>query len=389
MQRLFFKRFNLIVCACLSMDRLNAEVSNDDISPLKRIEFVGIDKPRVGWLVGTIQKTGFGKYPWHKNIKPFVFYIGEESTPIDHRSKKSSIWDPEWQKNYGGYDTPDSDYRNSNFAPNSFLPNQNPFYIQLPYSDIQNGHTKTEASQIIPWFKNAFDADGKSVLKGRWVAIFSAGRTCFAQWEDSGPYSDDDWKYVFGGNTPDSTALELPAIGLSPAIRDYLQLDNNATCAWKFVDYNSVPDGPWKYYGNNNTFFLMRRGKILLLYDRNNTLIRPGVPVENNITQLTNTNNPQASFVNENNNVNSFPLATYPPSAIPTIHYMVIGIAAYDGLNLHTGPGSSYPVCYQIAYDATGITKCELPVMNGDTEWVKIEYQGVSGYVVQNYLKPQ
>lgn len=368
---------------------LLGQVPESDITSIKKIEYDEADKSPIALMVGSNKNVGFGKYPWHKNIQPYVFYIGEDSTPTDHQSKKSSIWDEEWQKNYGGYDTPDPDYRNSNYTPNAFVPNQNPFYIQLPYSDVENGVTKKEASLIIPWFKDAYEKEGKSVLKGRWVAIFSAGRTCFAQWEDAGPYSVDDWKYVFAGNTPSNPSFGLPAIGLSPAVRDYLKLDSNATCAWKFVDSSSVPDGPWKFYGVNNTFYLMRRGMSLLEFDRNNISVQQGVSVSGVSQIQKNSKETQVNTAYNSINSNSFSQATYPPSAIPTIHYSVSGIGANDTLNVHTGPGSSYPVCFQIPYDATGIIKSELPVMNGETEWVLIEYNGIKGYVVQSYLKSQ
>jgi hypothetical protein len=55
-------------------------------------------------------------------------------------------------------------------------------------------------------------------------------------------------------------------------------LGKNDLCDWKFVDAASVPDGPWKNYGDNNTFVLMRRGANLYERDRNNAKRSPASP---------------------------------------------------------------------------------------------------------------
>jgi len=67
-------------------------------------------------------------------------------------------------------------------------PHRNPFYVALPYNDVDNHHTKPEAVSIIPWFKQAFVRDGQSVCKDRWVAIRKGNRVAYAQWEDVGPF---------------------------------------------------------------------------------------------------------------------------------------------------------------------------------------------------------
>ena len=71
-------------------------------------------------------------------------------------------------KNYGGFDDPDN---RAQYLPAKFVPKQNPFYIALPYNDVTRGKHKPEASKVIPWFKDEFEKEGKSVLKGRWIAI--------------------------------------------------------------------------------------------------------------------------------------------------------------------------------------------------------------------------
>ncbi len=219
----------------------------------------------------TAPVVGFGKYPWHRNIMTTIFWIGERPTARNPVPNNKSSWDTNWARNYGGYDNPEPAYRR-NFIPTAFTPRQNPFYIALPYCDISRGNTKAEAKGVIPWFRDAFVQSGKSVLKGRWIAIHHGGRTAFAQWEDCGPFRTDHWQYVFGNGSvrPKPNLNRGAGLDISPAVRDYLGMGKNDVCDWKFVEAGSVPDGPWKFYGDNNTFVLKRKGANLYQNDRNN-----------------------------------------------------------------------------------------------------------------------
>jgi len=222
---------------------------------------------------------GFGKYPWHRNVMTTVFWIGERPTARNPVPNNRSAWDANWARNYGGYDNPDPRYRDpKTYAPRGFVPRQNPFYIALPYCDVSHGNTKPEAKKVIPWFRECFEKEGKSVLKGRWVAVHHKGKTVFAQWEDCGPFRTDHWQYVFGNAIPRPNLNRGAGLDVSPAVRDYLGMTKNEVCDWKFVDAASVPDGPWKNYGDNNTFALMRRGANLYERDRNNAKRAPASP---------------------------------------------------------------------------------------------------------------
>src|SRR5258707_5464333 len=136
------------------------------------------------------------------------------------------------------------------FTPLLSPPRQNPFYIALPYNDIQNHHTRAEAAGVIPWFKTSFIRDGQSVCKGRWVAVRHGNSVCYAQWEDVGPFATEHWKYVFGNERPRANRNHDAGLDVSPAVRDYLGLRGLDTCDWKFVDFRWVPPGPWKKYGD-------------------------------------------------------------------------------------------------------------------------------------------
>ena len=189
--------------------------------------------------------------PWKTAIGTTIFWIGERPTTNNPVPNDRSSWDPRWLSNYGGYDDPDSKSR-KDYIPASFQPRQNPFYIALPYNDVGAGHTKPEAKEVIPWFKDAFVRDGQSVLKGRWIAIRRGKRVCYAQWEDCGPFCTDHWQYVFGDERPKPNSNRNAGLDVSPAVRDYLGLSDIDVCDWKFVEFREVPSGPWAMYGDNS-----------------------------------------------------------------------------------------------------------------------------------------
>jgi hypothetical protein len=207
-----------------------------------------------------------GEYPWRLNITSTVFWIGEQSPASIGISNEKSAWDGDWFSSYGGYDDPSLQSRR-NFVPIDFLPRQNPFYVALPYNDVDEHHTKPEAAQVIPWFRNAFIRDGQSVCKGRWIAIRHHGKVCYAQWEDVGPFQTDDVEYVFGGQRPRPNRNGDAGLDVSPAVRDYLGLGGIDFCDWRFVNFINVPRGPWAFYGDNNPF-LRHRPKVIAVVKR-------------------------------------------------------------------------------------------------------------------------
>jgi hypothetical protein len=198
------------------------------------------------------------KYPWHEQIVTTVFWIGETASGNNPVPNRSSAWDSNWARNFGGSDSPESSARKG-FIPARFVPRQNPFYLALPFNDVSGGRTKLESYRVIPWFRETFEKSGQSILKGRWVAIRKGDRTCYAQWEDVGPFRSDHWEYVFGSERPRPNLNRGAGLDVSPAVRDYLQLGDNALTDWRFVDFREVPSGPWALYGDNNTFVMERR----------------------------------------------------------------------------------------------------------------------------------
>ncbi len=208
---------------------------------------------------GSVTRMAPGRYPWRKNIVTTVFWIGESAAPPRNPvANLKSSWDPNWKANYGGYDDPDPKKRR-NYIPIAFKPRQNPFYVALPYNDVTKGKTKPEARKVIPWFKKEFVREGKSVCKGRWVAIRKGNRVAYAQWEDCGPFRTDHWQYVFGNKRPMPNLNRGAGLDVSPAVRDYLNLRGMDVTDWRFVEVSEVPPGPWRLYGDNNHFVQSRR----------------------------------------------------------------------------------------------------------------------------------
>jgi hypothetical protein len=193
-------------------------------------------------LTSTVARRGPGEFTWKYKIIATVFWVGEQATEGNPVSNVESAWDPSWVAHYGGEDNADS---RTNFLPVAFTPKQNPFYVALPYNDVDDHHTKPEAAKVIPWFNDSFVRDGQSVCKDRWVAIRHGKRTCYAQWEDVGPFQIDHWQYVFGNERPRPNANQDAGIDVSPAVREYLGMTGMDVCDWKFVSSYEVPNGPW------------------------------------------------------------------------------------------------------------------------------------------------
>jgi hypothetical protein len=104
------------------------------------------------------------RYPWKRDIVTTVFWIGETPTANNPVPNRSSSWDKNWARSYGGFDDPNP-VRRQDYVPVKFTPRQNPFYCALPYNDkAATGH-RPEASRVVPWFNEAYQGPGISVCK--------------------------------------------------------------------------------------------------------------------------------------------------------------------------------------------------------------------------------
>jgi hypothetical protein len=184
------------------------------------------------------------QYKIHKNVISTIFWVGETSSEDnDFIANLASAWDENWTTHFGGIDTPDS--RNK-YYPKAFIPKENPFYIALPYNDIdENGDQKKDISTLIPWY-SPLDSSTQSICKNRWVKVSKGSKVAYAQWEDVGPFNENDKKYVFGDLNASNTINAKAGIDLSPALKTYLDLKDIDDVNWSFVDDNDVPEGAWK-----------------------------------------------------------------------------------------------------------------------------------------------
>ena len=210
-----------------------------------------ISKMQPQVVAPTSSRLATQRFPWKTNIVTTVFWIGGKA---NHKS----VWDANWTSNDGGFDTPDSSARR-NYIPVAFIPRQNPFYCALPYNDVSHGQFKPEAPLVIPWFKQAYTGPGQSVCKGRWIAIRKGNRTCYAQWEDCGPFLTDHFEDVFQNERPKPNTNRGAGLSVSPAVRDYLGLAPTDVTDWQFVEVRDVHPDPWRSYGENNHFVIARR----------------------------------------------------------------------------------------------------------------------------------
>jgi hypothetical protein len=181
------------------------------------------------FVSGYMDKTN--QYPLHKDITVTFFWVGEKGTDENgYIPNDQSAWDTNWTEHYGGIDDP---YNRKGFYPKNFIPKENPFYFALPYNDFdKNGRKKRQTDELI--------------CKNRWIRIIKGSKVAYAQWEDVGPFGEDDADYVFGNGRPKNNINNNAGLDVSPAVRDYLGLEDIDIVDWQFVDFKDVPKGTWK-----------------------------------------------------------------------------------------------------------------------------------------------
>jgi hypothetical protein len=185
------------------------------------------------------------RYPLHTGITTTVFWCGEHASSANgYIANLTSAWDPRWVEHFGGEDDP---RRRDGWRPAAFAPRENPFYVALPYNDFDaRGRRRPGYRALIPWAGSRTYGATESAVKNRWIQVVNGARVCYAQWEDVGPYSEDDAPYVFGGARPKNRRAPAAGLDLSPATRDCLGVGGISTLSWRFVDDDEVPAGPWK-----------------------------------------------------------------------------------------------------------------------------------------------
>jgi hypothetical protein len=211
--------------------------------------------------------TGAGHgYPWHTDIVATTFWVGEVFDPgaVDG-SQERSTYDSAWMRSYGGCDgvivdgSCETERRSAadEFFPTRMTPLENPFYLDLPYDDVNDPHGFEMRGEVVPWagdaaYRSSIDDRTVSLIKNRWVRLAANGRVCYGQVQDAGPGVYDDAAYVFGDDDrrPANTRFNGAGLDVSPAINGCLgfrELDGQDELVdWQFVEADEVPAGPWR-----------------------------------------------------------------------------------------------------------------------------------------------
>jgi uncharacterized protein YraI len=88
--------------------------------------------------------------------------------------------------------------------------------------------------------------------------------------------------------------------------------------------------------------------------------------------------------------VNSYYLAKdCPINELPACSFQVVNVRFNDSLSVRNGPGIRYKKIYQLAPNATGIEVTSRALKVGRSYWVRIKYNGISGWVNRRYIQDE
>lgn len=197
----------------------------------------------------------------HTGIISTTFWVGEifDASAADG-SQMISTYDGNWYAHFGGCDGISSggcktERRTAanGYFPTSMTPKENPFYLDLPYDDVNDSTGFKNRCAVIPWandpgYAGHCNDQNFSYMKNRWVRLVGPnGHTCYGQVEDAGPAIYHDSAYVFGSARPASGTFNNAGMDVSPALNGCLgfsELDGQSDkVSWQFV--SSPPAGPW------------------------------------------------------------------------------------------------------------------------------------------------
>lgn len=220
----------------------------------------------VGVLVASASGAVHRRYPLHRAIVSTTFWVGEIfDTTASDGSQVFSTYDRLWLAHYGGCDgrmrgsVCETERRRADngYFPRSMTPRENPFYLDLPFDDLNNSAAFRARAQVVPWAQDPGYAGHArdhrfSYMKNRWVKLTGPNRhTCYGQIEDAGPGLYNDSRYVFGQHNarPANRRYNHAGMDVSPALNGCLgfaelngERDN---VSWRFVERVAVPHGPW------------------------------------------------------------------------------------------------------------------------------------------------
>jgi hypothetical protein len=209
---------------------------------------------------------GSGRYPIHTSIVATTFWVGEVFDPnADDGSQVLSTYDEDWMGSYGGCDgvvvggecRTERRVAANGYFPTSMTPRQNPFYLDVPFDDVNDPWAAARRAEVVPWAKDPgwvqkLADPEQSIMKNRWVAVRNGSAVCYGQIQDAGPGEYDDAEYVFGTDDarPVNKRYNGAGMDVSPAMNGCLAFTElngeNDRVDWWFVDDADVPPGPWR-----------------------------------------------------------------------------------------------------------------------------------------------
>lgn len=213
------------------------------------------------------RESAANSYPLHKNVVATTFWVGEIFDPnAADGSQVYSTYDSRWEAHYGGCDGVithgrcETERRRAanGYFPNHMTPHENPFYLDLPFDDLNDPVGFRTRCSVVPWaHEKSYSGHCRdrsfSYLKNHWVRIVGPNRhTCYGQIEDAGPGKYRDARYVFGSGDARPANRKYGGAGadVSPALNGCLgfaELNGDTDrISWQFVDRRDVPEGPWR-----------------------------------------------------------------------------------------------------------------------------------------------
>ncbi len=200
---------------------------------------------------------------WHRNIVSTTFWVGEIFSSGPNGSQVISTYDGKWEVHYGGCDgvivngkcRTEKRVASNGYWPRHMTPKQNPFYLDLPFDDVNDPIAASARGRAIPWAHLASNRailanPNRSLMKNHWVEIRRGGYTCYGQVEDAGPGQYHDARYVFGKYPPRNRLYNHAGMDVSPALNGCLHFKelngDTDVVQWRFVTPRHVPPGPWR-----------------------------------------------------------------------------------------------------------------------------------------------
>jgi hypothetical protein len=191
--------------------------------------------------------------------------VGEIFDPAaEDGSQRISTFDGDWLGSYGGCDGVQTGTEcrterrtaSNGYFPTRMTPRENPFYLDLPYDDVNDATGFARRGRVVPWAADTGYAERvgdpeASLMKNRWVRLRRGSAVCYGQIEDAGPGQYHDEAYVFGSDDrrPANARFNGAGLDVSPALNGCLgfaELDGDSDLVdWQFVEEADVPVGPW------------------------------------------------------------------------------------------------------------------------------------------------